>query len=336
MISGSTTISTAPRRWQQELALAYTRLDQLLAALDLDAARCGVSPAAAARFALRVPRRYVAAMRRGDPLDPLLLQVLPVMAEDAATPGYVADPVGDLASIATRGLLRKYAGRALLITTAACAVHCRYCFRREFPYGDLALRPATEHDALAHVAADPGIHELILSGGDPLALGDERLAGLVTAAAHIPHLRRLRIHSRMPTMLPERIDDGLIALLSASRLPVVVVTHVNHPRELHEDAVQALRRLAPVCHGLFNQSVLLRRINDSAETLAGLSESLMASRVVPYYLHQLDVVAGAAHFAVDDHRALQLMAALRQRLPGYLVPRLVREVAGHDAKVPLY
>jgi EF-P beta-lysylation protein EpmB len=332
---GVAAIRSRPEPWQVELAGGYSQLDELLASLGLAAEDCGISTEAARRFPLRVPRSFVARMRRGDPRDPLLLQVLPTVAETLAVPGYGSDPVGDLASVLSPGLLQKYAGRALLISTGACAVHCRYCFRREFPYAELGLRAGAEADALAAVATDPGITELIVSGGDPLVLGNRRLRRLVTAAGRIGHVRRLRLHTRTPIVLPSRVDDGLLDLIRRSALPVVVVVHVNHPREIDPDTARALRSLAANSHQLLNQSVLLRGVNDNADTLAELSEALFGVGVMPYYLHQLDAVAGAAHFDVPASEARELLAQLRARLPGYLVPKLVREIAGAAAKMPV-
>lgn len=325
----------SPRPWQQELARGFVSLPALLEHLGLSPEACGVSPAAAARFPLRVPRGFAARMTPGDPADPLLRQVLPVTAEDQVVPGFGPDPVGDLASVRSPGLLQKYAGRALLVTTGACAVHCRYCFRREFPYGGHSLAPAAVDEALALLAADPAVTEVILSGGDPLSLSDRRLDRLLSGLAAIPHVERLRIHTRLPVVLPERVDPGLLRSLGAWPRQLVVVIHANHPRELDAGSVAATRRLAGVADLLLNQSVLLRMVNDDVDTLAGLSTALFAAGVLPYYLHQLDPVTGTAHFAVADERARALHAALAARLPGYLVPRLVREVAGAPAKMPL-
>lgn len=321
--------------WQRELARGFGRLDTLLTALGLSPESCGVSAQAARDFPLRVPRSFVARMRHGDARDPLLLQVLPVLAETVAVPGYVADPVGDLASVRGPGLLQKYAGRVLLVTTGACAVHCRYCFRRSFPYGDQGMSGAVEKQVIDSIAADPSIHEVILSGGDPLALRESRLESLLTSLAGIAHVRRLRLHSRVPIVLPGRVDDTLVGLLRSLGKPVVFVVHANHPREIDDEVHTALGRLADSCATVLNQSVLLRHVNDSAETLASLSEALFGAGVLPYYLHQLDPVAGAAHFAVDDRTALEVLAATRNLLPGYLVPRLVREIAGAPAKMPV-
>lgn len=327
--------TTSRSPWQAELGQAYARLSDLLAAIGLSAEACGVSSEAAAAFPLRVPRGFVARMRYGDPGDPLLQQVLPVTAENLNMPGYGADPVGDLASIRAPGLLQKYAGRALLITTGACAVHCRYCFRRAFPYSEHSATPGVLAAAHAAIAADDSLHEIILSGGDPLILGNARLAELLQPLARIPHITRIRLHTRVPVVLPERIDAGLLDLLRNAGRPVVTVIHANHANEIDASVLSALQKLGSVSAALLNQSVLLRGVNDSSAALTELSEKLFSARVLPYYLHQLDHVAGAAHFLVPDQEAQALVKAMAATLPGYLVPRLVREIAGAAAKTPL-
>jgi EF-P beta-lysylation protein EpmB len=322
-------------RWQLLLAEAVTDPAELIALLGLDPALVEPARRAAARFGLRVPRGFVARMRRGDPDDPLLRQVLPLAAELDEAPGFVADPVADLASEAAPGLLHKYQGRALLVTTGACGVHCRYCFRREYPYADHGAGGGRWRDAVAAIAADPSLHEAILSGGDPLSLGNSRLAALVEALESIPHLRRLRIHTRQPIVLPERVDEGLLALLARTRLKTVVVVHANHAAEIDGRVAAALAAMAERGALLLNQGVLLAGVNDSVEALATLSERLAEARVLPYYLHLLDRVRGSAHFEVAEPAAIALVEALRSRLPGYLVPRLVREEPGTGSKTPV-
>lgn len=318
--------------WQRALSEAVRTPSELLDLLELPRDLLADYPDAARRFPLRVPRSYVARMRKGDPRDPLLRQVLPLAAEDIVTPDYGDDPVGDLAAMTVPGVLHKYAGRALLVTTGACGVHCRYCFRRHFPYS--VANPSTDHwqPALTHIAGDAGITEVILSGGDPLSLPDARLAELARQLVAIPHVRRLRIHSRMPIVLPARVDDHLLAWLSDLPLQKVIVVHANHANELDGETRAALRRLGRSGAALLNQSVLLRGVNDEASVLADLSEALFAAAVLPYYLHLLDKVRGAAHFDVPETEARSLLVALRSRLPGYLVPRLVREVPGEASK----
>ncbi|MGE3391564.1 MAG: EF-P beta-lysylation protein EpmB [Gammaproteobacteria bacterium] len=332
-------IARSPRKaeqpaWLDELRAAYRDPLELLRDLGLSPAATGYAPGAAQRFAFRVPRPFAARMRHGDPHDPLLRQVLPLGDELREADGYAVDPVGDLAASPLPGLLHKYQGRALLLLAGACAVNCRYCFRREFPYQDAVGSPRLDA-ALAHIAADASLREIILSGGDPLILDDTRLAALVQALAKIPHVVRLRIHTRLPVVLPSRATPALCALLGDTRLRTVVVVHANHPREIDPDVAAALRAFGAAGIACLNQSVLLHGVNDDLDTLVALSESLFACGVLPYYLHLLDRVRGAAHFDVAPHTARSLQAGLQARLPGYLVPRVVQEVAGAPAKVPL-
>ncbi|MCA1799276.1 MAG: EF-P beta-lysylation protein EpmB [Xanthomonadaceae bacterium] len=323
-------------RWQSELADAITDPAELLALLDLDAALLPAALQSAAAFPLRVPRGFVARMRTGDPHDPLLRQVLPIADELATIPGYVEDPLEETAELPDDGVLRKYDGRALVVTTGACGVHCRYCFRRHFPYSDTRAASDGWQPVLARFAADPSLAEAILSGGDPLTLSDRRLALLVEGLGAVPHLRRLRIHTRQPVVLPTRIDGQLLRWLRATRLETVVVIHANHPAEIDQAVRDALAALRDAGATLLNQSVLLRGVNDSVPVLAELSEALFGAGVLPYYLHLLDPVAGAAHFDLPLSTAHALHGGLQRRLPGYLVPRLVREVAGEPMKTPVY
>lgn len=308
---------------------------ELLALLGLEDRVPGLSAEAAAQFPLRVPRGFVARMRHGDPNDPLLRQILPLDEELRPMPGFSLDAVGDAAAKATTGVIHKYRGRALLIATGSCAVHCRYCFRRHFPYAEETAAAGQWREAVDAIRTDDGIDEVILSGGDPLSLTTPKLAELAAQLATIPHLRRLRIHTRLPVVLPERVDAGLVAWLRALPWPVVVVIHANHANEFDVSVDAALMRLRDAGATVLNQAVLLRGVNDSVDALAALSERGFAAGALPYYLHQLDRVAGAAHFEVDDHTALALHAALMARLSGYLVPKLVREVAGDPGKRPL-
>lgn len=324
-----------PPAWQRALQEAITEPADLLATVGLGPEWLDPAIRAAARFRLRVPRGFVARMRRGDPADPLLRQVLPLGCELEPAPGYVADPVGDLAAVAGPGLLQKYEGRALLVTTGACAVNCRYCFRRHFPYAEETARRGAFAPAIAALRADPSIREVILSGGDPLTLSDRRLEALALGLQAIPHVKRLRVHTRLPIVLPERIDASFLAWWSRIRLERVVVVHANHANEIDSAVRGALGRLAATGTTLLNQSVMLRGVNDRYEALVDLSEVLFAAGVLPYYLHVLDPVAGAAHFDVPEHEARALAADVAARLPGYLVPRLVREVPGASAKTML-
>lgn len=321
--------------WQQELAAAITDPRELCELLDLDPALIDGALASARDFPLRVPRNFAAKMRKADPRDPLLLQVLPVLAERVATKGFTRDPVGDLESRAAAGVLHKYEGRALVIATGACAVHCRYCFRRHFPYASESALQSGWAQAIAAIRADTTISEVILSGGDPLSLSDRRLRQFTDQLLSLTHVRRLRLHTRYPIVLPSRIDHGLLNWLGSLPIQRVVVLHANHAREIDIDVARACRDLAEAGATLLNQTVLLAGVNDSAATLAELSEALFAVGVLPYYLHVLDKVQGAAHFDVPEARAVELHKTLAGRLPGYLVPRLVREVAGAPAKMPI-
>lgn len=324
-----------PRNWQQLWREAVRDPRELLALLGLEGRVPDISAEAAAQFPLRVPRGFVARMRHGDPHDPLLRQVLPLDAELRPMPGFSLDAVGDSAAKAADGVIRKYNGRALLVTTGSCAINCRYCFRRHFPYAEETAAANGWQGAIDLIRADASIHEVILSGGDPWSLATHKLAELTDALATVPHLRRLRIHTRLPVVLPERVDDALLAWLGALPWPVTVVLHANHANEFDAQVDAALARLRGAGAQLLNQAVLLKGINDSVDALADLSERGWAAGVMPYYLHQLDRVQGAAHFEVDDNRARALHRDLAARLSGYLVPRLVREVAGDTGKRPL-
>jgi EF-P beta-lysylation protein EpmB len=287
---------------------------------------------------MRVTPSYLARMRRGDANDPLLRQVLPLADELLETPGYGADPLEEHAATRAPGLLQKYSGRALLITTQACAIHCRYCFRREFPYSaqqENAEEGATRfRAALDVIAGDTSIEEVILSGGDPLSLSDARLTRITDAIAGMRHVQRIRVHTRQPIVLPSRVDGGLLTWLRGVKRPTVFVLHTNHPNEIDSEVRAACAKLRATGVTLLNQSVLLRGVNDDVETLARLSRALMDAGVVPYYLHLPDRVRGTAHFDVAEARAQELIEGLSARLSGYLVPRLVREVPGAPYKVP--
>lgn len=320
--------------WQQELAESFTEVAALLDFLDIPGPARSQVLAGASDFPLLVPRGLAELMRRGDPDDPLLRQVLPLRAELNAADGFASDPLAEQAARTEGGLLRKYHGRALLVATGGCAVHCRYCFRRHFPYATLPSRHRLDA-ALAELAAAEDVRELILSGGDPLLLEDGALGELLARVAPMPQLRRIRVHSRLPVVLPSRVTPALCRLLGAQPQRGVLVIHANHPTELGAAAAGALATLRNAGVTLLNQSVLLRGVNDDVDCLTALSERLFDCGVLPYYLHQLDRVAGAAHFAVSDARARALDRALRARLPGYLTPLLVRELPGAANKLPL-
>lgn len=320
--------------WQRELAQAISDPAKLIALLNLDPQLLPGMHRACASFPLRVTRHYLSLIKPGDANDPLLRQILPNVAETLERAGYTSDPVGDTHAHRGPGILQKYAGRALLVTTGACAIHCRYCFRRHYPYAeDNALRHWPE--MLACLATMHDVSEVILSGGDPLSLSDQRLHELVTALERMPHLRRLRLHTRLPVVLPSRLTPRLTELLGHSRLRCSMVLHINHPHEISPPLRSAVLPLRQAGVMLLNQSVLLAAINDDADVLATLSEGLFDAGILPYYLHLLDPVAGAAHFATGRDRACALHTALSVRLPGYLVPRLVVEQPGAPSKTSL-
>ena len=327
--------SVAAEPWQQAWREAITDPNALLQALGLNSDQVGYSLAAHQTFCLRVPAGFLARMRYGDPNDPLLRQVLPIHAEMQSVEGFLTDAVGDGAATIDPGILQKYHGRALLIATGSCAIHCRYCFRRHFAYADNNAARNRWASALATISADPQIEEVLLSGGDPLSLSTAKLAQLTDGLQAVPHLRRLRLHSRLPIVLPERIDAGLIDWLSRLPWPVAFVLHANHPNEFDASVDAAVGKIRSSGAHVFNQAVLLKGINDDVDTLATLCTRGFSAGVIPYYIHQLDHVAGTGHFAVSDERARALHAALRARLPGYLVPTLVREMAGQTSKTPL-
>jgi len=320
--------------WQSEFADSFTSPVALLRFLGFSTDEFDTI-AATSHFPFRVTRAYAERIRKGDPQDPLLRQVLPDIAEEQKVSGFNSDPVGDLSSVSHPGVLHKYQGRALLITTGACAIHCRYCFRREFPYEGQQLVKSRENTAIESIAEDPSIQEVILSGGDPLVLSNQRLAGLAQSISRIPHVRRLRIHSRLPVVLPSRVDHELLEIFDTVRLKVVIVIHANHPHELDQSVRLAIEAMTRSRITVLNQSVLLRAINDDADCLTELSDKLFEFGAMPYYLHLLDRVNGTAHFEVSEDRAKQLMEDLRKRLPGYLVPKLVREIPGTPYKQPI-
>jgi EF-P beta-lysylation protein EpmB len=318
--------------WKRQLSQSITSVDELLEFLQLDSCVLSAARHATKHFPLRVPYSFAERMQKGNLDDPLLRQVLPLTAETLQTPGYSIDPVGDLGAMPRLGLLHKYHGRVLLLTTGACAIHCRYCFRRHFPYAKANPLKDKWEEALDYVASNRDITEVILSGGDPLVLSDRRLSGLAARLGTIPHVRCLRLHTRLPIVLPDRIDHQLLGWMTDVGLRKVVVIHTNHANELDESVGRALNRLTSSGAILLNQAVLLRGINDSVEALSNLSEALIHVGVLPYYLHLLDKVQGAAHFDVPKKHACALIKALNGLLPGYLVPRLANEQAGAPSK----
>ena len=319
--------------WQTLLGQVITDPGELLQELRLPVSLLPAALQACSAFRLRVPRGFVARMRPGDPDDPLLRQVLPLGDELIVAPGYSSDPLAELDAMPAPGVLHKYRKRVLLTMTGACAVHCRYCFRRHFPYSDHAAAGGDLEAAINRIAADPEITEVILSGGDPLTLPDVYLEVLARGLAAVPSVRRLRIHTRLPIVLPQRVDANLATWLGGLEVPVVVVVHANHANEIDSDVRRALAALDATGVTLLNQAVLLAGVNDSVDALTDLSETLFEAGVLPYYLHMLDPVEGATHFEVPEEKARLLHTELTNCLPGYLVPRLVREVEGAPAKV---
>lgn len=320
--------------WQQHLKLAIRCPQQLAKRLDLPLdSLCPTQSTGS--FPLFVPLPFLNRIRLGDPRDPLLQQVLPSPRENDRHPDYLQDPVGESGFQAAAGLLHKYAGRALIVMTGTCAIHCRYCFRRHFPYENSNTLADGWQAAVEYLGNDLSIHEVILSGGDPLTVVDAKLETLINSLESLPHVKRLRIHTRLPIVIPQRITPRLVALLASSRLTAVVVVHVNHPNEIDAEVAAAIGQLTRSSMLVLNQSVLLKGVNDDPVALVELSERLVEIGVLPYYLHQLDPVAGAAHFEVPVARGLELMQHLRRTLPGYMVPRYVREIPGELSKTIL-
>ncbi|HFD87251.1 MAG TPA: EF-P beta-lysylation protein EpmB [Gammaproteobacteria bacterium] len=319
--------------WQQRLTDSIIDLQTLYDRLKLDQSAIPEAVKAAHNFSVMAPPGFVKRMEVGNPLDPLLLQVIPQAAETAPQPpGYFPDPVGDTHALKETGVIHKYHGRVLLITTGACAIHCRYCFRRHFPYQNASAHREQWRDALSYIRNNPDIEEVILSGGDPLMLTDSRIDQLITALESIPHLQRLRLHSRLPVVLPERITPALLQRLEGSRLQILMVIHCNHPAEIDDSVADACRRMHLADIDLLNQSVLLNGINNQPDVLEKLFKLLFSLRVRPYYLHLLDKVHGAAHFDVDTRTARKLYADVCARLPGYMTPHLAQEHAGDRSK----
>lgn len=328
------------KNWQTQLADLVTEPAELLSLLQLEARDVGLSQQACQQFRLRVPRQFVARMQVGNPLDPLLLQVLPHHLELSSPPDFVYDPLAELQLIDQHpdlpaGMLHKYASRVLLTMTGACAIHCRYCFRRHFPYQEQFPRAQHWQQFADYIQQHPDINEVILSGGDPLTLSHARLTQWIGQIAQLPQITTLRLHSRVPVVIPERIDNELLALLAGCGLQVVLVVHANHAQELGAEFDRAMAQLQRIGVTLLNQSVLLRGINDNVTTLTQLSYRLWHAHVLPYYLHVLDHVIGAAHFLIHDDQACALQRGLLAQLPGYLVPRLVREEPGVAHKSPI-
>ncbi|MFV8570405.1 EF-P beta-lysylation protein EpmB [Marinobacter sp. SBS5] len=330
------TYAPETQSWQAILSRSVSSPEQLLERLNLPAegwfegARNGHD-----LFPIRVPEPFIQRMESGNPNDPLLRQVLPVADEKIELSGFVRDPLEENSAIQTTGLIRKYHSRALLMVTGQCAINCRYCFRRHFPYNDHKLSREDRTQVINTLTASPEINEVILSGGDPLAVNDRLLSQWVDLLDAVPHLKRLRIHSRLPVVIPQRVCDDMLAWLNRTRLQTVLVVHVNHPAEIDQTTRDALQRLKQAGVTLLNQSVILKGVNDNAAILSELSEVLFDAGVLPYYLHAFDPVAGAHHFDVSDNDAATLVRQMLEKLPGFLVPKLVREVPGETSKTPI-
>lgn len=330
------TLNTPSREdWLSQLADVVTDPDELLRLLNVDADEKLLAGRDAKRlFPLRVPRAFIARMEKGNPNDPLLRQVLTVQDEFITAPGFSTDPLEEQHSVVP-GLLHKYRNRALLLVKGGCAVNCRYCFRRHFPYAENQGNKRNWQAALDYIAQHPELDEIIFSGGDPLMAKDHELEWLITHLEALPHVKRLRIHSRLPIVIPVRITDALVTRFAQSRLQILLVNHINHAREIDDEFRAAMARLRQAGVTLLNQSVLLRGVNNNAQTLADLSNALFDAGVMPYYLHVLDKVQGAAHFLVSDDEARTIMRELLTLISGYMVPKLAREIGGEPSKTPL-
>ncbi|MER1974729.1 MULTISPECIES: EF-P beta-lysylation protein EpmB [Pseudocitrobacter] len=330
------TLNTPSREdWLSQLADVVTDPDELLRLLNVDADEKLLAGREAKRlFPLRVPRAFIARMEKGNPNDPLLRQVLTAQDEFVTAPGFSTDPLEEQHSVVP-GLLHKYHNRALLLVKGGCAVNCRYCFRRHFPYAENQGNKRNWQAALDYIAQHPELDEIIFSGGDPLMAKDHELAWLITHLEALPHVKRLRIHSRLPIVIPARITDALVTRFAQSRLQILLVNHINHAREIDDAFRAAMGRLRQAGVTLLNQSVLLRGVNNHAQTLADLSNALFDAGVMPYYLHVLDKVQGAAHFLVSDDEARHIMRELLTLISGYMVPKLAREIGGEPSKTPL-
>jgi L-lysine 2,3-aminomutase len=318
--------------WQQQLSEAFSSIDALFAYLELSPDDLPISTTANKNFPMRVPISFAASMEKGNPNDPLLRQVLPIRDEALDYPGFSNNPVGDIQAAVRPGLLHKYRGRVLFITTGSCAINCRYCFRRNFPYSELQLSKKQESGAIEYIKSDPTITEVILSGGDPLLLNDRQIGQLIQQLDALPQIQRIRIHTRLPTVLPARVTDNLVQTLMNCSKKMVLVSHANHANEINERVITAFNQLKNKGITLLNQSVLLRGVNDNANILCELSEKLFSLGILPYYLHLLDKATGTGHFEVCEAEAKGLIEQVKNRLPGYLVPKLVKEETGAEAK----
>lgn len=314
--------------WRQIQKENFTRWDALALFLEMDEENCR-QVLSHARFPLNVPRRLAEKMDKNNLSDPLFRQFVPLQDENQIVAGFCLDAVGDANAQKTPKLLHKYQGRALIVCTSSCAMHCRFCFRQNFPY---EVQRKLFDDELQAITQDSSLEEIILSGGDPLSLSDLTLEDLICDLSSIPHVKKIRFHTRFPIGIPERIDDSFLRVLEMSRPQVVFIIHVNHPRELDQDILTRLKTIQKLGIPVLNQAVLLRGINDDFLTLKSLFQTLTQHGILPYYLHQLDRVQGVAHFEVDEEKGLSLIEELRASLPGYAVPQYVREIAGMPSK----
>ncbi len=320
--------------WQKELANSFTSVDRLLEYLQITTDALSEYSAARKLFAMRVPRPFADLMKVGDLNDPLLKQVLPSSQEFIQKAGFVSDPLQEHSN-QQPGLIHKYQSRVLVVLKGACAVNCRYCFRRDFPYKENHVSADDLQSIVTSIKANPAINEVILSGGDPLMSNDTRLSELILKLENIPHVKRLRIHTRLPVVIPSRMTHELIQCLSTTSLNVLMVLHINHANEISSALIEKTELLRRSGVHMLNQSVLLRGINDGADVLEDLSERLFSAGILPYYLHLLDPVRGASHFDVSKQDAIVIMAELIKRLPGFLVPKLVKEIGGQPGKTPI-
>lgn len=325
-----TSLNLKTKTWQQELAEGFSNAQELCDYLNLPANN---NILYSAPFPLKVPKEFVDRMKKGDFNDPLLKQILPIKDESIEQPGFKHDPVGDINAMTESGVIHKYHGRVLFITTGSCAINCRYCFRKNFPYSDFQLSNQKITQAIKYIENNKDISEVILSGGDPLLLNDKKLLSLLAKLEKISHLERIRIHSRIPIVLPSRITSELCHALSEIKKQLIIVIHSNHANELNKSVNDACQKIKQANITLLNQSVLLKDINDTAEQLITLSEKLFSFNVLPYYLHLLDKASGTHHFEVDQKTAILLMDQIKTQLPGYLVPKLVKELAGAKNKI---
>lgn len=321
--------------WQKCLQDTLTTPESVAQALDLSEDILSSMMGGHSLFPIKIPRTLLNRIERGNPDDPVLRQFLPLSAELETKAGYSTDPLAEKRANPAPGLLHKFTHRVLLTVTQHCAVHCRYCFRRHFNYAANTPSRQDWQEAFDYIAQDTQIEEVILSGGDPLSLPDAYLSHFIERMASIPHVQTLRIHTRVPVMIPQRITESLLDTLTHHRLHTVMVLHCNHANELNDDVQLACELMKSRGIVLLNQAVLLRGINDTLEAQVALNQNLFNIGVLPYYLHAFDPIQGAHHYDVPDHEAIALMRVLRDRLPGYCVPRLVRELAGAGSKVIL-